>query len=113
MPEDDDCLRWRISIPARPERIDTAEDRRKAVLRAIEVYGAGFAVVCRQDAKLGTLPGRQSVADLGHGLDKLPPTKLFHKIVLNFARHIPPFGPNGSNRQNQRAGDGYVRDKNE
>jgi hypothetical protein len=50
-------LRRRISVAALPERIHAADGARKAVLPAVEIHGASFAIVRSENSELRAVFG--------------------------------------------------------
>src|SRR5208337_1596762 len=67
--QDNQGVRRRIAVAARPEGINAADDWRKPVLGAEEIDGTGLAVIGGEDSGASAFFRRQSVADVGDRLD--------------------------------------------
>src|SRR5258707_14823951 len=64
---DDEGLRRWAAIAALPGRVDAADGVWQSTVRPIEVNGAYFTVIFRQDAEVRARFGRQGIANLREG----------------------------------------------
>ena len=85
-PDDDERLRRRIAVAAGPERIDAADGAGQPVTFAVEIDGAGFAVVSCEDAEMRAVIDRKRIADLGSSLRELLPAELLAQITVDGVR---------------------------
>src|SRR6266436_6476330 len=66
----DQSLRRRIAVAALPEGIDAADYGRQAILRAVEIHRAGFAIISGKNSKVSTVFRRKYIANFSDGFDK-------------------------------------------
>lgn len=71
--DDDERLRRRIAVTAQIEGVDATDRGGKAVLWAVEIDGASFAVVSGKDAEGGAVLFRDGIANLRHSFDEFGP----------------------------------------
>ena len=56
--EEDERLRWGISVAALPEGVDPTDRRRKPVSGSVQINRAGCSVVAGENSQASTLPRR-------------------------------------------------------
>src|ERR1039457_6226616 len=70
---DNQRLRGRTSIPALPKRVNAADGLWQSIAGTIQIDGASFAVVARQDAEVDAILLWQRISDFGNAVDQFRP----------------------------------------
>jgi len=74
--DDEEGLRRWMAVAAFPGGVDAADGVGEAMGGAVEIDGADFAVIFRQNAEMGARFGRKRITNMSKGSDEIFPANL-------------------------------------